>query len=244
MLSTAASKGKGVAGDRWIFTPSLCAPARSSCALYVHRRIVGCLNSLPDSHAPASRPARCASRCRHRGSRRSWSARCTGPPALSQSHPAAAPESPGVLPSLWTDVAFVPGTGDAGDAGDAGAGASAGRIAAEQLLDAWCLRPRSAWRALGVRALQATRVEACARTASQVRLERVVAHRVPAMEAWLVRDFADTAWFSAPEDGAASSSAIEMAARRAVTNGALALLAREWLPGEDFRRLTMMMVMR
>lgn len=121
-------------------------------------------------------------------------------------------------------------------------GESGGKTAAVQLLDRWCERPRSAWRALGVRALQATRVEACARTASQVILEGILARHVPPMDAWLVRDFADTAWCAAPEDGERVSSAIEMAARRAVTNGALALLARQWLPDKDFELLAMMVM--
>lgn len=121
-------------------------------------------------------------------------------------------------------------------------GESGGKDAAVQLLDAWCDCPRSAWHALGARALQVTRSEACARTASQVILEGILARHVPPMDAWMVRDFADTAWCAAPENAERASSAIEMAARRAVTNGALALLAREWLPDEDFERLAMMVV--
>lgn len=116
------------------------------------------------------------------------------------------------------------------------------KAAAVQLLDRWCERPRSVWRALGARALQVTRAEACARTASQVILEGVLARHAPLMDAWLVRDFADTAWCAAPEDGERVSSAIEMAARRAVTNGALALLARQWLPDKDFELLAMMVM--
>ncbi|HEY5491129.1 MAG TPA: hypothetical protein VIK25_08025 [Gemmatimonadaceae bacterium] len=144
---------------------------------------------------------------------------------------------------LATEMALPLRDDNAGEADETGEpGEPDAKEAAVQLLDRWCERPRSAWRALGVRALQATRVEACARTASQVILEGILARHVPPMDAWLVRDFADTAWCAAPEDGERVSSAIELAARRAVTNGALALLAREWLPDEDFERLAMMVV--
>lgn len=152
--------------------------------------------------------------------------------------------SPDAIPSPDAGAAYSLNADFAGAAeGDSEPGESAAVAAAVRLLDGWCERPRSAWRTLGASALQAKRTEACARTASQVILEGVLARHAPLMDAWLVRDFADTAWFSAPEDEERSSSAIEMAARRAVTNGALALLAREWLPGEDFERLTMMVVM-
>ena len=147
-------------------------------------------------------------------------------------------KSQDAISSLFTDA-----PSSAGDSWDDEVGESDAKAAAAQLLDGWCERPRSAWRALGARALLAARAEAHAYTASQVVLEGMLTHHVPPMDAWVVRDFADTAWFSAPEDGAPSSSAVEMAARRAVTNAALALLARAWLPVEDFERLTMMVVM-
>lgn len=147
-------------------------------------------------------------------------------------------KSQDAIPSLFIDA-----PSSAGDSWDDEVGELDAKAAAVQLLDRWCERPRSTWRALGSRALLAARTEARAYTVSQVVLEGILTHQVPPMHAWLVRDFADTAWFSSPEDGAPSSSAVEMAARRAVTNGALALLAREWLPREDFERLTMMMVM-
>jgi len=121
-------------------------------------------------------------------------------------------------------------------------GKPAGRVAAVQLLDAWCDCPRSIWHALGARALQVTRSEAGARTVSQAILEGILARHVTPMDTWLVRDFADTAWGAAPDDCERASPAIEMAARRAVTNGALALMARVWLPGEDFERLAAMVV--
>jgi hypothetical protein len=108
---------------------------------------------------------------------------------------------------------------------------------AMQWLDSWSARPRSAWRTMGTRALQVTRAEACALTASQLILEGVVAHHVSAIDAWMMRDAADTAWYVAPEHGQPLSQAIELAARRAVTNAALAVLARAWLPAEDFERL-------
>jgi hypothetical protein len=146
-------------------------------------------------------------------------------------------KSQDAIPSLFIDA-----PSSAGDSWDDEVGELDAKAAAVQLLDRWCERPRSAWRALGSRALLAARAEARAYTASQVVLEGMLTHHVPPMDAWLVRDFANTAWFSAPEDGAPSSSAVEMAARRAVTNGALALLARAWLPGEDFERLAVMVV--
>jgi hypothetical protein len=147
---------------------------------------------------------------------------------------------PLALSATPADTAFS-ADGD-GAAATGQAGESRGKDAAVQLLDTWCDCPRSAWHALGARALQVTRSEACARAASQVILEGLLARHVNPMDAWLVRDFADTAWFSAPEDGAPSSSAVEMAARRAVTNGAFALLARAWLPVEHFERLALMVV--
>jgi len=107
-----------------------------------------------------------------------------------------------------------------------------------QLLDTWSNCPRSLWRTVGMQGLRATRHEAGAVTTSQLILEGIVAHHVPSFDAWVVRDAADTAWFLSPEDEEPASSAIEMAARRAVTNAGLALLAHAWLPAEDFERLT------
>jgi len=112
------------------------------------------------------------------------------------------------------------------------------KLFAIQLLDAWSRFPRSTWYAVGARMLRTSRSEAGAVTASQLILEGVLAHHALTVDAWMVRDAADTAWFLAPQDEGAPAPAISLAARRAVTNAALALLARAWLPVEDFERLS------
>ncbi len=110
--------------------------------------------------------------------------------------------------------------------------------AAMLILDEWSARPRSEWHAIGARMLSTSRVDAGAVTASQLILEGVLAHHDLTLEAWMVRDAADTAWHLAAQDDAPTSTAIELAARRSVTNAALAMLARGWLPIEDFERLS------
>ena len=106
-----------------------------------------------------------------------------------------------------------------------------------RLLDAWSARPRSAWDALGMQCLVASHHDAGITAASQVILEGVVAHHASPLDAWIVRDAAETAWMLAPRDRTSLPLAIEDAARRAVLHAALAVLARSWLPHQDFTRL-------
>jgi len=106
-----------------------------------------------------------------------------------------------------------------------------------RLLDAWSECPRSTWHAVGVRRRRTTRAEAGVLADTQLILDGILAHHVSAIDAWLVREAVDTAWLLAPDDQGPMPPAVECAARCAVTNAALAVLAQDWLPAEDFDRL-------
>ena len=109
--------------------------------------------------------------------------------------------------------------------------------AALQLLERWSAYPRSTWHALGLRRLTASHREVGRVAASQLTLEGVVAHYADSLDAWIIRDAAETAWWLAPRDRTSMPWAVENAARRAVLHAALAVLARSWLPPQDFNRL-------
>ena len=109
--------------------------------------------------------------------------------------------------------------------------------AALELLDVWSVCPQSTWFAIGVRCLAASHREAELAAASQLLLESVVAQHADPLDAWIVRDAVETAWWLAPRDRTSLPLAVEGAARRAVLNAALAVLARSSLPQQDLNRL-------
>jgi len=111
------------------------------------------------------------------------------------------------------------------------------RAAAHRCLDAWACRPRADWHALGE--LHGRRDEHAMRSreVAELILEGVIVHRAEPLDAWLVRDLVHTAWHMAPDDGTVMSHEVEVAARRVVEHAALALLVRDWLPGEDLALL-------
>lgn len=136
-------------------------------------------------------------------------------------------ETAGTLPMAAMDQ--VP-SGTVDDADDP-------KDAALQLLERWSAYPQSTWRALGLRCLTASHREAGRVAASRLILEGVVAHHADPLDAWIVRDAAETAWMLTPRDRTSLPFAVEDAARRAVLHAALAVLARAWLPPQDFNRL-------